>query len=202
MNRIFLISVIILLLGAGVYFINNSSDTQNQESSQSQISPIEENAADHSNHASIVTDDKSFILAMIPHHEEAITTSQEILKVSETQEVRSLAEDIIQAQEKEVTEMKTWYFEWFEEEYKDNGQYKAMMPSLAGKTPQEAEQAYLQGMIGHHEGAVVMAEQILKITKQEELKQLGNTIIFTQNQEIEMIKGLLKGDTTEHESHH
>lgn len=56
--------------------------------------------------------DKLFIESMIAHHEGAV----EMAKLSENsakhEEVKSLSNDIIAAQEKEISEMKQWQQEW------------------------------------------------------------------------------------------
>jgi len=48
--------------------------------------------------------DKQYMLAMIPHHSSAILTSSNA--DIQDPEVKQLAEDIIKAQEKEITQMK------------------------------------------------------------------------------------------------
>ncbi len=57
--------------------------------------------------------DKAFLDEMIPHHEGAVLMAQKVLEVSERPELRKLAEEIIIAQEKEITQMETWKKEWF-----------------------------------------------------------------------------------------
>ncbi|MBU3668829.1 MAG: DUF305 domain-containing protein [Candidatus Taylorbacteria bacterium] len=65
---------------------------------------------------------------------------------------------------------------------------KGMMAGLDGKTGTEFDQAFLKEMIVHHQGAVVMAEAVLKQSKQPELIQLAKDIISAQTKEIEMMK--------------
>lgn len=148
--------------------------------------------SDHNVDTASITDDKSFIEAMIPHHEEAITNSEEILAITNNSEITTLAKSIINAQKKEVADMKNWHTTWFKEKYSDNGQYQAMMQTVAGKGTHEAEETYLQGMIAHHEGAISMAKEISKKTQRTEIKTLANNIIATQSQEISKIKQLLQ----------
>ena len=50
------------------------------------------------------------------------------------------------------------------------------------------DRAFLNGMIIHHEGAVEMAQTLLKETKRPELLRLGNDIVSAQTQEIQMMK--------------
>src|SRR3990172_3526864 len=52
-----------------------------------------------------------------------------------------------------------------------------MMKSMTGKTEADADTAFLEAMIVHHEGAIQMAEQIRTTTKRPELITLANDII-------------------------
>lgn len=63
-----------------------------------------------------------------------------------------------------------------------------MVDMLKGKTGDELDAAFLEGMIPHHQGAIDMAEFLLKNAKHEELKQLGRDIIKAQQAEIDMMK--------------
>lgn len=63
-----------------------------------------------------------------------------------------------------------------------------MTGALQGKTGDELDEAFIDGMILHHEGAVAMARMLLAGTKRPELIQLGNDIISAQTAEIEMMR--------------
>jgi uncharacterized protein (DUF305 family) len=63
-----------------------------------------------------------------------------------------------------------------------------MNKNLEGKTGDAFDQAFLSEMIVHHQGAVDMAEQVLKVSKRPELIKLANDIISAQNKEIEMMQ--------------
>lgn len=66
---------------------------------------------------------------------------------------------------------------------------EGMMSKLDGKTGEEFDEAFIEEMIVHHEGAVEMAEAALKHAKRPELIELAKAIIEAQNKEIEMMKG-------------
>lgn len=52
---------------------------------------------------------------------------------------------------------------------------------------------FLNGMIPHHQSAVSMSESYLKYGgKNEDLKQLAENVIKTQNEEIEQMKGMVE----------
>lgn len=71
------------------------------------------------------------------------------------------------------------------------GMMDGMMQGLEGKTGKDFDKAFLTEMIVHHEGAVVMAQAVLKNSKEPELIKLANDIISAQTKEIEMMKGWL-----------
>lgn len=56
--------------------------------------------------------DKAFLEMMIDHHQGAVDMAQETLKNAKHQELKTMANDIITAQEKEISQMKAWQKEW------------------------------------------------------------------------------------------
>jgi uncharacterized protein (DUF305 family) len=59
-----------------------------------------------------------------------------------------------------------------------------MMSGLNGKTGDDFDKAFLSEMIVHHQGAVAMAQAVLKNSKRPELIKLANDIISAQTSEI------------------
>ncbi|MBC7564816.1 DUF305 domain-containing protein [Candidatus Saccharibacteria bacterium] len=56
--------------------------------------------------------DKAFIASMIAHHEGAVEMAKLSAKSAKHDEIKKLSNDIIAAQEKEITEMKQWQMDW------------------------------------------------------------------------------------------
>lgn len=56
--------------------------------------------------------DEAFIRLMIPHHEGAIDMAERALKSSNHPEMKQLANDIIEAQQREIDMMKGWLTTW------------------------------------------------------------------------------------------
>lgn len=56
--------------------------------------------------------DKEFLKQMILHHEQAVDMAQYADTNAEREEVKTLARNIISAQESEITQMKQWQQEW------------------------------------------------------------------------------------------
>jgi uncharacterized protein (DUF305 family) len=56
--------------------------------------------------------DAEFIRLMIPHHEGAVTMARDALTKAERPEIRTLANQIIKAQEAEIKMLRDWQTEW------------------------------------------------------------------------------------------
>ena len=56
--------------------------------------------------------DKAFISTMITHHEGAIDMAKEAKKSAKHQEIKDLADGIIEAQTKEINQMRDWQKAW------------------------------------------------------------------------------------------
>jgi uncharacterized protein (DUF305 family) len=57
--------------------------------------------------------DKAFIDAMIPHHQSAIEMAQVAHRQSDNPKIKKLAEDIVEAQTREITQMEGWRQQWY-----------------------------------------------------------------------------------------
>lgn len=56
--------------------------------------------------------DKAFIEEMIPHHQMAVMMANMLKSQTQRPEMKKLADDIINAQTKEIEEMRQWYQDW------------------------------------------------------------------------------------------
>ena len=162
------------LLTLVALFLVYRAATDTSDTAQGQVNPKPE----------FVASERDFIHGMVPHHEEAVTSAKELLTVATDPEVRTLALNIIEAQQAEITEMKTWYSTWYDTSYRDDGKYKSMMRTLQNLSPKDAEARFVADMIGHHEHAVLMARELGTFAKRSELRTLSANIIRDQESEI------------------
>ena len=63
-----------------------------------------------------------------------------------------------------------------------------MMESMQGKTGTEFDQAFMDAMTVHHEGAIGMAQEALNSSDRQEIRGLATDIIEAQTREIEMMR--------------
>lgn len=149
--------------------------------------------------------DLRFIDAMRIHHSGAIAMAKEAEQKSQRPEIKSLARNIIVAQQREEKDLlQKWRQAWYPKAgaepvvYGGEGQPTitmtkeqekgmAMVESL-GSRDNEFDLRFMNQMIVHHEGAVAMAKDALNKSKRPEMKQLANDIITSQQKEIEQLK--------------
>ena len=174
---------------------NPPEGSHNHPSSVDPAAPSVQQAPDaHGAHQMSIHSEQDFIVQMIPHHTEAIVTSEWLLKHTQNPQLKAFAQEVIVVQKAEIQKMKDWHQAWYGAPFVDPGSYKPMMPMNAA-SPYEGEksdQAYIKGMIGHHQGAVDMANQLKTMTQRPELLSFARTIIDTQSKEIEQLKQWVK----------
>ncbi|MGE4443695.1 MAG: DUF305 domain-containing protein [Candidatus Altimarinota bacterium] len=172
--KIILALGVILVVIAGFFLINNMS--QHNMGSMGNMQ---------------VTSEKDFITQMIPHHQEAIDTSKIVGEETNNEELKSLTQAIISAQENEISIMK----DILKTKYQTSGEstmYHNMMGDLTQLSGSELEKSYLEGMIEHHKGAIEMAKSVENIKLSPEIKEIVNNIILSQENEINMMKDMLQ----------
>jgi uncharacterized protein (DUF305 family) len=132
-----------------------------------------------------VESELDFLRQMIVHHQEAISSARQILEVTEREEVRALAAQIIEAQGREIETMEGWLEAWYPAQAQERP-YQPMMRSFVGLTPQEAERAFIEDMIMHHMMAVAAARQLLRrnLAEHEEVRVLAQEIMNEQTRGI------------------
>lgn len=57
--------------------------------------------------------DRNFIDAMIPHHQSAVKMGRQALNRAGHQEIKTMAQNIISAQEREIAQLEQWRRDWF-----------------------------------------------------------------------------------------
>lgn len=141
----------------------------------------------------LVTSERAFIEHMIPHHQEAIDTANEVLaRGGTTPEIRELMQNIIEAQTAEIESMRAWYESWYGTPYQPMGTYTPMMRELDGLSGAELDRVFLEDMIMHHMGAIMMARSVQPYIEHQEIADLTQAIVTTQSAEIVQMRQLLQ----------
>jgi uncharacterized protein (DUF305 family) len=145
-----------------------------------------------------VSPEANFAQMMIPHHEQAMVMADLALANNAGPEVSALAITIQSTQGPEIDQMRGILerFGIVEEHSHDDHDMPGMlteqqMDALSAAKGAEFDQLFLQGMIEHHEGAIVMAEEVLGTTEDPEVRSLAQSIIESQRSEIDQMRMLL-----------
>ncbi len=155
---------------------------------------------DTSESAEFDSADIMFVQMMIPHHEQAVEMSDLLLaKEGVDEEVAELAQRIKAAQQPEIELMEEWLDDWDADmpmdgmDHGDGMMSGDDMAALEDATGDEASALFLEQMIEHHEGAILMAEGEVEAGENPDAVALAEKIIVDQTAEIEEMKQLLAG---------
>jgi len=140
--------------------------------------------------------DIMFAQMMIPHHRQAIDMSLLAQTRTTNPEILALADAIRSAQGPEIDQMSRWLtnagasMDMGHSMHMDGVLSDDDMSALDRASGAEFDRLFLQGMIGHHQGAITMANMIVD-SANPEVATLGKNIVISQSQEIELMKRLL-----------
>ena len=144
----------------------------------------------------------TFARDMMAHHGQAVEMALILRERSTDAELRQLTLDIMLGQQAQIGQMQGWLAVW-------GLPLAGVQPPMAGQagmmgmaTQQEvnalqtlplteAEVAFLQLMIRHHQGGVAMAEAALAQTRRSEVVRLATAIVQAQQGEITYMTQLL-----------
>ncbi len=173
---------------------------------------------DHSAHNHDVgpagsTYDLRWIDGMVQHHTGALRMSEFVFDIG-VPGVGALAKEIWRDQAREIKAMGQWRKAWYPEApvypvaLKPGGDPNAMgdlirmSPAqveamrMMASTPTRENRViwFLEGMLAHHGGALIMAHDALKKSKHPTIRRLARDIIVAQRREIIQLRRMLRHD--------
>jgi len=143
--------------------------------------------------------DRAFLANMIAHHEGAVAMAELATESAEHQAIKDMAENIISAQNREITDMKSWQRQWgypstsgeMMEDHSAMGMMshmEQMTGQLNGLSGDAFDKMFLALMIEHHSSAIDMAYPGNTNAKHGEVKTLVKAILRNQSSEIAQMK--------------
>ncbi|HSE69504.1 MAG TPA: DUF305 domain-containing protein [Nocardioidaceae bacterium] len=153
--------------------------------------------------------DVAFMQMMIPHHAQALEMSRLASSRAEDPQVLALARRIKAAQGPEIMTMAAWLEQRGIEVPRagdDPGTYdhsshghdpmsgmlsEAEMEQLAAARGGRFDTLFLRGMIGHHSGAVQMADRVAVDGTDQQVSEIAADVQATQTAEIDRMRQLL-----------
>lgn len=147
---------------------------------------------DHGSMDSETPFDAMFIDSMMPHHQGAVDMAEMALENAEHEEIRTMAQQIIDSQQAEIEQMQTWRSEWYPDMEATSGMDMEMGEmTMSEDASIPFDQRFMEAMIPHHESAIDMAEMALESAEHEEVRTMAQQIIDSQQAEIEQMQGWL-----------
>jgi uncharacterized protein (DUF305 family) len=149
--------------------------------------------------------DRAFIDMMVPHHQAAIEMAELALERAERPELREAAGGIVEEQEGEIEQLRSWRQAWFGSAESPPMSAMPLMPGMempgmpghAGGTmdmtvdietlrsAEEFDRTFLELMIVHHRSAIDAAGIAQRDTQLPEVRALAARIIASQQAEID-----------------
>jgi uncharacterized protein (DUF305 family) len=151
----------------------------------------------------------SFARDMQQHHAQAVDMSVIVRDRTDDPATRTLAYDIMTTQQQQIGQMYAWLITWGDSQARTSpamawmgheGMTGATMTGMATSAQlatlktlsgRAAEVLYLQLMIAHHRGGVEMAEAVLGLTDNPQVTQLANSMVYSQQSEIDLMESML-----------
>lgn len=194
---------------AAVLAACSSADTAAPASASAGSSMAAEQSAGGDSAQAGSESDITFAQLMIPHHEQAVQMADMALQKATTPEVQQLAQQIKDAQDPEIQQMRGWLTAWGAPEQMagmdgmdhggmDMGGQTAAgmmtdqdMSALMDASGTDFDQMWLAMMIAHHKGAIEMAQTAKADTTNPDVAALADAIVAAQTSEIDTMEKLL-----------
>ena len=166
------------------------------------LSPEEVEGLEEPEHAEA---DVAFVQGMVPHHQQALEMTAMVDQRSDSRQIALLAERIEVSQADEISQMESWLTERGEElagDHSHHGGHAELMPGMLNRPElgmlraadgRRFDRLFLNYMIRHHEGAVIMVEELFSGGggQESDVFQLANHIESDQLVEIARMKQML-----------
>lgn len=133
----------------------------------------------------------AFMELMIPHHQSAVEMAKMVPGKATHPELVKMSQDIVSSQQHEIQQMLGWLKDWYgiaNPPITPMAGMDQMMAAMQAMTGATFEQAFLEMMPMHHQGAIDMAAQAPGRATHPELLQLARTIVASQQQEIQQMR--------------
>jgi uncharacterized protein (DUF305 family) len=175
--------------------------------------PVDHGAHHHEVGPAGGTYDLRWLDAMVQHHTGALRMSAFVFDIGQPG-VGSLAKQIWRDQAQEIKAMGQWRKAWYPEApvypvaLKTSGDPNSMESlermsaahiqamQMMGSTPTRESRVtwFLEGMLAHHGGALVMAHDALRKSSNPTIRRLAREIIVAQRREIIELRRMLRHD--------
>jgi uncharacterized protein (DUF305 family) len=144
-----------------------------------------------------------FTRDMRAHHEQAVDMSLRLLERTEDFNLKLFLKDIILTQQNQAGQMTAWLALWGRPQNGSDAPMQGMaqdmgmarqadVERLSTLPVPQAEILFLQLMHRHHQGGVMMAEQVFEANPQIDVARMAQGIVSGQRLELKIIESFLR----------
>jgi uncharacterized protein (DUF305 family) len=154
-----------------------------------------------------------FARDMSTHHAQAVEMAMLAHEKGDNADVRSLGADIALTQQAQIGMMQTWLRDWnlsptgsqprmaWMGDGADTGVKDGLMPGMATDAERKELRAatgkafdllFLKLMLNHHIGGIHMAEGVVKLTDDKDVRFLAQNMVDSQRREVAALQDLIK----------
>lgn len=174
---------------------HDTMGTMNTNNSSSLSSIMQKGMDDMKAMPSTGNPDNDYAALMKAHHMSAIEAAQVQLSQGSDQNIKNMAQKMLEDQQKEVAELNT-FLAGHSAHGGGDAFYKEVMAKMGHTTSMDhsgsIDKQFVSMMIPHHQGAIDMSKAYLKAGAHEaKLKTMANNIIAAQEKEIKQLNDWL-----------
>jgi len=206
MNQKSIVAIIVafVVIAGGAAFAltrNNKSDTDMNGMNHGNQTMQDQESSTYKQYAALEGEDydRMFLAGMIAHHQGAVDMANLALKQAGREELKTMAQNIVSAQNKEIAEMTAWQSSWGYPASTGGNMMDhsamGMENDMAGMTNElkdlsgnAFDKKFLELMTRHHQSAIDMSRPAAKNAQHQEVKTLAQAIIDAQTKEIKQMQ--------------
>ncbi len=138
--------------------------------------------------------DHDFAMLMMHHHKAAIDMARAELAGGSDETLKQMARNILNDQQKEIDQFNEFLQDHPHGNKSDYGEKaKGMMSKMDSMQMHSSsvDATFARMMIPHHQDAIIMSEQYIKVGKSKELVSIAKNIVAMQQKEIKELENWL-----------
>lgn len=130
---------------------------------------------------------------LIDGHFFAVQMSTECVEKATRAELKSLCEQVIEAQQQEIQTMQSWLRDWYSIEYTPTSNKFGMnvLKQLELLSGSEFEITFMKTLTSHHWGAIQFAGEIIDRAYHHQFVELASDAVIAQVDEINQLRKML-----------
>jgi uncharacterized protein (DUF305 family) len=131
---------------------------------------------------------------LIDGHNFAVQMAQVCVEKASRNELRSLCKQVIEAQQQEIQEMRSWLNNWYGINYQPtaNNFGRNVVKQLESLNGSEFEIEFMKTLTSHHWGAIEFAGEIIDRAYHNEFIELASNVVIQQAGEITQLRRMLR----------